>query len=180
MITNAVWYAAASLVVARLFGPPGLNAGKAQANFELLLATLNDFELFWGTPKILEDKIKSLEVALRALRAKTLTMPSSPEHDELTTHSRTEQVPQFELNQVVDQDTQNRLDTTHVNPVGINPFAWEPDWMTFDFNSMPTLDLEHPDSFGQQITGFETGWDQDPFVLGNTAGLNDLFAFSYQ
>lgn len=61
LIANSIWIAAAGLVVAKLFGPPDFDSRTAASNFDLLVATLTKFEIFWQIPSVLKFKLRNLE-----------------------------------------------------------------------------------------------------------------------
>lgn len=64
---NAIWFAAAAQIVARLLGPPTVDRQVARENFALLRDTISRYVDFWGVPSTLIRTLDALEERLTAL-----------------------------------------------------------------------------------------------------------------
>jgi len=177
LIANALWYAAATLVVAKLFGPPGLDCRLAQSNFDLLVATLNKFELFWQIPSVLKYKLRNLEETLNALKQK----PTSPSQLQdlsavlalgASRNGKSEEVdilPQYEQ-----QLSQHASDNLYTGFFG-------EDWAQqdlFDFSNIPTFGFGQSDLF--QAMPIDANFENNTLMQNDGINFNDLFMYPYQ
>lgn len=177
LIVNAIWFAAASLVVSKLFGPADFDSRLAQSNFDLLVVTLNQYEAFWQIPKVLKDKLRNLEDTLKHLQPKTLPVVATPveQSGTMPTQIQFREAPQHH----------SMLEASLIQPDQLPFPKHEPyidlqnqDWLIqgyLDFNSIP--------SFGSSQTGLITPFPFDTTFEPNLDidGFNfhDLFAYPY-
>lgn len=182
LIVNAVWFAAASLVVSKLFGPANFDSQLAQSNFDLLVVTLNKYEAFWQIPKVLKYKLRNLEDTLKHLQPKGTVTPLVEQSVEHTSIPLASVLPQKLPQQSV------ALQTGLTQPAQPLVQQQDPyidlqnqDWLMqgyFDFNSIP--------SFGPSQAGlitpfpFDTGIDGSFAVDVDGIDFHDLFAYPYQ
>lgn len=185
LIANSIWYAAASLVVAKLFGPPDFDSRTAASNFDLLVATLNKFEIFWQIPSVLKFKLRNLEDTLNHLRPKSVAMSPVPAE---TAIAEPQAPPPLSSNPL---STPFKLPYDqrggYVGPNGIrvtnDVFAGMDgqDWPSqdlFDFGAIPTFGFGQPDLM--QPMPFDTYMDGGGMVPNDGINFNELFSYPYQ
>lgn len=185
LIANSIWIAAASLVVARLFGPPDFDSRTAASNFDLLVATLNKFEIFWQIPSVLKFKLRNLEDTLRSLKPKSAAMSPAPADTGMMEPQATSTIPSEPL------PTPFKLPYDHtggyVGPNGIRVTndiysgMEGQDWPSqdfFDFGAIPTFGFEQPDLM--QPMPFNTYFDGSGMLPNDGINFNELFSYPYQ
>ena len=177
LIANAIWYAAASLVVAKLFGPPGFDSRLAQSNFELLVATLNKFELFWQIPSVLKHKLRNLEQTLNHVKQKPASTHQFQERDPVPGSG----VAGFRSSEKADLTTQYDQQTGHGVPEAYYTGLGGQDWMPqdlFDFSNIPTFGFGQSDLF--QATPIDANFENNTLMQNDAINFNDLFMYPYQ
>lgn len=185
LIANSIWYAAASLVVAKLFGPSEFDARLAQSNFELLVTTLNKFEAFWQTPGVLKSKLKHLEETLQHVKRKPpakspstellpTDMPATPANGYEQPKPRSEQASWTQVDTNTPALTADSSEDILANLEQI-------DWTTpglFDFSTMPTFGFGQADLL--QTMPFDMNYDPNGQPQNDFLNLTGLFSYPYQ
>lgn len=188
LIANSIWIAAASLVVARLFGPPDFDSRTAASNFDLLVATLNKFEIFWQIPSVLKFKLRNLEDTLRTLKPKSAVMSPAPvdstmvesqippavSSDPLPTPFR---LP-YEHDQRGGYVGPNGIRVTNDVYSGMEGQEW-PSQDFFDFGAIPTFGFGQPDLM-QPMPFDTTYFDGGNMMPNDGINFNELFSYPYQ
>lgn len=185
LIANSIWYAAASLVVAKLFGPPDFDSRTAASNFDLLVATLNKFEIFWQIPSVLKFKLRNLEDTLNHLKPRSVAMsPAQPESTIAEPHVPPAQssgpLPTtFKLpyDQRVSYIGPNGVRITNDVFAGMDGQEW-PAQDLFDFGAIPTFGFGQPDLL--QPMPFDTYLDNSSMIPNDGINFNELFSYPYQ
>jgi len=177
LIANALWCAAATLVVAKLFGPPGLDSRLAQSNFDLLVATLNKFELFWQIPSVLKYKLRNLEETLSHLKQKPTSSshiqdPSALLPVDVPRAGNSEEedvVPHYEqhFSQHAPDDLYN----------GLAGEGWTPQQDLFDFGNIPTFGFGQSDLL--QVMPMDANLENNTLMQNDGFDFNDLFMYPY-
>lgn len=178
LIANAVWYAAASLVVAKLFGPPGLDSRLAQSNFDLLVATLNKFELFWQIPSVLKHKLRNLEETLNHLKQKPAP---TPQLEKLTTVFETGVPDACDFGKADFAQQQQAQQPDHSTSEDLYTGMGDQDWAQkelFDFNNIPTFNFSQSDPF--EAMPIDANFENNTLVHNDGINFNELFMYPYQ
>ena len=182
LIANALWWAAASLVVAKLFGPPEFDSRAAQSNFDLLVTTLNKFEAFWQIPSVLKYKLRNLEETLKHLQRRSAPSPQaqnempSDTKATLTDTMATSQLTKPQQ-QVTQTSTPNGLGTTDDIFNALEGQDWTPEAL-FDFSAIPSFGFGEADFL--QATPFDTTFEGNPLIQQDGLNFNELFSYPYQ
>lgn len=184
LIANAVWFAAASLVVAKLFGPPGFDSRLAQSNFDLLVATLNKFESFWQIPSVLKYKLRNLEETLKHLQRKPAVSPR-PQND-ISTEGNTPLAEAVQMQESIMQSpyapnafqqSVPALNTSSDIYAALDGQDWTSSGI-FDFNAIPSFGFGQSEFF--QSMPFDNSFDGNVLMQNDSLNFNDLFAYPYQ
>lgn len=184
LIANSIWYAAAGLVVAKLFGPPGFDPRAAAPNFDLLVATLNKFEIFWQIPSVLKFKLRNLEDTLVHLNPKSIvigpmpvdTTPPEPQIPEIRSSDPFGTSFKLPFDQQVGHQGRNGRIPSETYP-GMDSQDW-PSQDFFDFGAIPTFGFGQPDLL--QPMPFDTHLDNNGMVPNDGINFNELFSYPYQ
>lgn len=185
LIANSIWYAAASLVVAKLFGPSDFDGRLAQSNFELLVTTLNKFEAFWQTPSVLKFKLKHLEETLHHLKRKPPAASSDsgvaiPDASVLLARNYDQSTSDIgnELWNPVDSDIPASIaDSSNDILANLEQIDWTAPGL-FDFNNMPTFGFGQPDLV--QAMPFDMNFDPNEQPQNDFVNLTGIFSYPYQ
>lgn len=185
LIANSIWIAAAGLVVAKLFGPSDFDSRTAASNFDLLVATLNKFEIFWQIPSVLKYKLRNLEDTLNTLRPRSAAMtPAQPMENMAEPHiPPVEPLPStFKIpydHQRLNYLGPNGIRITNDVFAGMDGHEW-PSQDLFDFGAIPTFGFGQPELLTPMPMPFDTLFDNSAMMTNDAINFNELFSYPYQ
>lgn len=183
LISNAIWYAAAAMVVVKLFGPERFKRRLAASNFDLIVATLNRYEAFWQIPSILKHKLRDLEDKFAQLKAQTTPAVGTQSPDVVPTDQQvlpaaiSVPAPPPATETRYDQPTDTAIDNEQL--ASLYDYGGQ-DWtaQAFNFGDIPAFGAGQSDLV--QANLFDPFFDNTGFVLNDALNFNDLFMYPYQ
>ncbi|KAK5943681.1 hypothetical protein PMZ80_004689 [Knufia obscura] len=177
LIANSIWYAAASLVVAKLFGPPGFDSRLGQSNFDLLVTTLNKYELFWQIPSVLKYKLRNLEVSLNHLKQKSAPTPQRQGSIPILGSGVSSNETSATTGSTSQYDQQNSHNTAEDLYTGLGGEDWLQQDL-FDFSNIPTFGFGQADLL--QPMPVDASFENNVLLQNEGINFNDLFMYPYQ